>query len=224
MKAQDRNKRNTIILLSLGITVQAVTYAIAPDNVWAFVSALFGVCSVVLCAQGKWLTFFFGFGQILTYTYLCVLKCFYGGIAINAFYFASQIYGIYSWRRLLKQNEGGEKAERDVIPFRRMRPILFAALCAGLLVLSLLTGLVLRRYTNDTQPYLDALTTVPAFAAQILLVLAYREQWFIWLFIDLLCVVMWWEAGSYCMVAQYVFWCVNATYGAVRWSADGRYA
>jgi nicotinamide mononucleotide transporter len=223
MKVIDRNKRNTLLLLSLGIVVQFVTYAIAPDNVWALVSALFGVCSVVLCAQGKWLTFFFGFGQILTYTYLCVLERFYGGIAINAFYFASQIYGIYSWRKLLREG-AGKKEERDVIPFRRMRVMPFAMLCAGLLVLSLVTGWFLERYTNDTQPYLDALTTVPAIAAQILLVLAYREQWFIWLFIDLVYTVMWWEAGSYCMVAQYVFWCINATYGAVRWSSNERSA
>lgn len=230
MKAAERNRRNTVILLSLGISVQIITYAIAPDNVWALVSALFGVCSVVLCAQGKWLTFFFGFGQILTYTYLCVLERFYGGIAINAFYFATQVYGIYSWRKLLREkragvsgalaaSKGDEVKEGDVIPFRRMRGGRFAGLCAVLLVLSLVTGWLLGRYTNDTQPYLDALTTVPAFAAQILLVMAYREQWFIWLFIDLLYVVMWWKAGSYCMVAQYVFWCVNATYGAVRWSA-----
>ncbi len=203
--------------------MQAVTYLIAPDNIWALISALFGVCSVVLCAQGKWLTFFFGFGQILTYTYLCVLERFYGGIAINVFYFCSQIYGIYNWRKLLKEGDEGKKT-RDVIPFRRMRPTAFAVLCAGLLALSLLTGWVLGHYTNDTQPYLDALTTVPAFAAQILLVMAYREQWFIWLFIDLLYVVMWWQAESYCMVAQYVFWCVNATYGAVRWSSNGQSA
>lgn len=203
--------------------MQAVTYLIAPDNIWALISALFGVCSVVLCAQGKWLTFFFGFGQILTYTYLCVLERFYGGIAINVFYFGSQIYGIYNWRKLLKEGNEGMKT-RDVIPFRRMRPTAFAVLCAGLLALSLLTGWVLGHYTNDTQPYLDALTTVPAFAAQILLVMAYREQWFIWLFIDLLYVVMWWHAESYCMVAQYVFWCVNATYGAVRWSSSGQSA
>ncbi|MCR4665645.1 MAG: nicotinamide riboside transporter PnuC [Paludibacteraceae bacterium] len=223
MKAGDHRNRDTYILLTLGIAVQAVTYAIAPDNVWALVSALFGVCSVVLCAQGKWLTFFFGFGQILTYTYLCVLERFYGGIAINVFYFASQIYGIYNWRKLIRE-ESGEKEKRDVIPFRCMRPMVFVTLSVFLLVASLLTGWLLGRFTNDTQPYLDALTTVPAFAAQILLVMAYREQWFIWLFIDLLYTVMWWQAGSYCMVAQYVFWCVNATYGAVRWSLEGRYA
>ena len=223
MRAADRNKRTTVILLTAGIAVQAVTYLIAPDNIWALISALFGVCSVVLCAQGKWLTFFFGFGQILTYTYLCVLERFYGGIAINVFYFGSQIYGIYNWRKLLKEGDEG-KQTRDVIPFRRMRPTAFAVLCAGLLALSLLTGWVLGHYTNDTQPYLDALTTVPAFAAQILLVMAYREQWFIWLFIDLLYVVMWWQAESYCMVAQYMFWCVNATYGAVRWSSGGQSA
>lgn len=223
MKAADRNKRTTAILLSAGVAVQAVTYMIAPDSVWALVSALFGVCSVVLCAQGRWLTFFFGFGQILTYTYLCVQERFYGGVAINAFYFASQIYGIYNWRRMLK-DDAGDGVKRDVIPFRRMRPLLFVLLCAGLLALSFATGLVLNLYTDDTQPYLDALTTVPAFAAQILLVMAYREQWFIWLFIDLLYVAMWWQAESYCMVAQYVFWCVNAAYGAVRWSSSGRSA
>ena len=121
MRATDRNKRTTVILLTAGIAVQAVTYLIAPDNIWALISALFGVCSVVLCAQGKWLTFFFGFGQILTYTYLCVLERFYGGIAINVFYFGSQIYGIYNWRKLLKEGDEGMKT-RDVIPFRRMRP------------------------------------------------------------------------------------------------------
>lgn len=217
MNLLDRNNRSTIVLLVIGITVQIVTYAIVPDNPLALVSALFGVCSVVLCAEGKWLTFFFGFGQILTYTYLCWLERFYAGIAMNSFYFLSQIYGIYSWRRLIKENNN-TSSPTETIPFRRLRPAVFLFVCIGLAVLSVLVGYLLQRFTNDSQPYLDALTTVPAIGAQILMVLAYREQWLIWLAIDLLYVVMWWQAGSYCMVAQYLFWCINATYGMFRWS------
>ena len=217
MNLTDRDNRSTILLLAVGITVQIVTYAIVPDKPLALVSALFGVCSVVLCAEGKWLTFFFGFGQILTYSYLCWLERFYAGIAMNSFYFLSQIYGIYSWRRLLREQTDQPSAS-DVIPFRRLQPVVFVAISLGLVVLSVVTGYLLQQYTNDTQPYLDALTTVPAIGAQILMVLAYREQWLIWLAIDLLYVLMWWHAESYCMVAQYVFWCINATYGMIRWS------
>jgi hypothetical protein len=72
--------------------------------------------------------------------------------------------------------------------------------------------------TIDSQPYLDAFTTVPAFVAQILMVLVYREQWYIWLLVDVLATIMWFQAGNYCMAAQYIFWCANCVYGYVQWT------
>ena len=86
-----------------------------------------------------------------------------------------------------------------------------------LLLLSLLTGWLLHRFTDDPQPYLDAFTTVPAILAQILMVLAFREQWYLWLFVDILATVMWLRAGNYCMAAQYAFWCINCIYGLRQW-------
>jgi len=37
--------------------------------------------------------------------------------------------------------------------------------------------------TDDTQPFLDSATTVPAFIAQLLMIMRYREQWIFWLMI-----------------------------------------
>ncbi|MBO7456529.1 MAG: nicotinamide mononucleotide transporter, partial [Paludibacteraceae bacterium] len=74
---------------------------------------------------------------------------------------------------------------------------------------------------DDTQPYLDALTTVPALIAQVLMILVYREHWFIWLAVDILSVVLWLRAGDYCMAAQYAFWCANCLYGLHRWRSLG---
>ena len=71
--------------------------------------------------------------------------------------------------------------------------------------------------TNDTQPFMDSITTVPAIIAQILMILAYKEQWYFWLIIDLASIYMWAIAGDWCMVAQFIFWSINCIYGLYNW-------
>ena len=197
--------------LLVGILVQCITYALMPDSPWSLVSGLLGICSVVLGAQGNILTFVFGFAQVGTYTYLCCIEHFYAEIAMNMYYFVTMLYGVYCWRRRLQQ-------DTKQLQTRRLPARLLPWMSAGVLLLSLLTGWLLSRYTDDPQPYMDALTTVPAIAAQLLMVLAYREQWYLWLVVDVLAVVMWLRAENYCMAAQYAFWCANCVYGYIQWT------
>ncbi len=204
--------------LALGLAVQVIAYFWMPAHPMSLVSGLLGICSVVLCSEGNILTFVFGFGQIITYTYLCYLERFYAGIAMNAFYFVSQIYGIYSWRRLLKTDSASshDRTERLITP-RTLSAKFFVPLVLLLVICSVAVGKLLSLYTDDTQPYFDAFTTVPAIAAQILMVTAYKEQWYIWFAIDILYVIMWAQAGNACMLMQYAFWCANCIYGFVNW-------
>jgi nicotinamide mononucleotide transporter len=159
---------------------------------------MLGICSVVLGAQGNMLTFVFGFAQVVTYTYLCCIERFYAEIAMNIYYFITMIYGVYCWRKRLTNNS-------LQIQTRHLSgkhyPLLFLLILGS----SWLTGWLLSKYTDDPQPYMDAFTTVPAIAAQLLMILAYREQWYLWLVVDLLAVIMWLKAGNYCMAAQYAF-------------------
>ena len=190
--------------------MQCVTYAFMPNSPWSLVSGLLGICSVVLGAQGNILTFVFGFAQVGTYTYLCVVERFYAEIALNAYYFVTMIYGVYVWRRRLNVNS-------LEIRTRSLSRVGVPVLLLSVSVLSVIVGWLLGRYTDDPQPYLDAFTTVPALVAQILMVLAFREQWYIWMVVDVLAFVMWFRAGDYCMSAQYLFWCANCVYGYLRW-------
>ena len=190
--------------------MQCVTYAFMPNSPWSLVSGLLGICSVVLGAQGNILTFFFGFAQVGTYTYLCVVERFYAEIALNAYYFLTMIYGVYVWRKRLNVNS-------LEIRTRSLSRVGVPVLLLSVSVLSVIVGWLLGRYTDDPQPYLDAFTTVPALVAQILMVLAFREQWYIWMVVDVLAFVMWFRAGDYCMSAQYLFWCANCVYGYLRW-------
>lgn len=190
--------------------MQCVTYAFMPNSPWSLVSGLLGICSVVLGAQGNILTFVFGFAQVGTYTYLCVVERFYAEIALNAYYFLTMIYGVYVWRKRLNVNS-------LEIRTRSLSRVGVPVLLLSVSVLSVIVGWLLGRYTDDPQPYLDAFTTVPALVAQILMVLAFREQWYIWMVVDVLAFVMWFRAGDYCMSAQYLFWCANCVYGYLRW-------
>ena len=204
--------RTTWLFLVLGLLIQAFTFILLPDdNPWSLVSGLLGVCSVVLGAQGNMLTFVFGFAQVATYTYLCCLEHFYAEIAMNIYYFVTMIYGVYCWYNRLSSNS-------LQVQTRRLSSSLLLLLSIVLLLLSIFTGWLLNNYTDDPQPYMDAFTTIPAIAAQLLMILAYREQWYLWLVVDILAVIMWLRAENYCMAVQYAFWCANCIYGFKQWS------
>lgn len=203
--------RSMWLFFVMGLLVQIITFCAVPHNPWAMVSGMLGICSVVLGAKGNILTFFFGFAQVGTYTYLCCVEHFYAEIAINIYYFFTMIYGVYCWRRRLKNST-------LQVQTRRLSRRIFPLLTVAIVVLSIFVGWLLSRYTDDPQPYLDAMTTVPAIAAQILMVMAYREQWYLWLMVDVLALVMWVRAENYCMAAQYAFWCANCVYGYIQWT------
>lgn len=204
--------------LAFGLLLQIVTYTITlhltPYTVHltslSLISGLLGVCSVCLTAQGNIWTYFFGFAQVGTYMALVVSNRFMGQIALNVFYLITMIYGVFVWRRRLQDDA------RTVTP-RRLSLRAIIPILIGMLLFSAFTGFELQAHTSHPQPYLDAFTSVPALVAQVLMILAYREHWFIWLAVDILNIILWLRAGDYCMAAQYVFWCANCLYGLRRW-------
>jgi nicotinamide mononucleotide transporter len=141
-----------------------------------------------------------------------VREQFYAEIALNIYYFLTMIYGVYVWKKRLQTDSSLQ------IQTRQLRGRYLPLLLLSVTAFSVLVGWFLQVYTDDPQPYLDAFTTVPALVAQILMILAYREQWYIWMMVDVLALVMWLRAGNYCMAAQYFFWCANCVYGYVQWT------
>lgn len=178
----------------------------------SLISCCLGICSVVLASRRNILTFAFGFAQVLTYTWLCYTQRFYGEIAINAYYFGTMVYGVYVWKNRLKEESGKMKVEP-----RSLSVSVISLIAVTTLLGSWLVGWGLAAYTDDTQPYLDAFTTVPALVAQVLMILVYREHWFIWLAVDILSVILWIRAGDWFMVTQYAIWCANCIYGIIIW-------
>ena len=155
---------------------------------------------------------------------LVIANGLFGQIVLNTFYLVTMIYGVFVWKKRLKGNNGERlevKSERLTVTPRSLPLKVGIPIFIAMIVLSYLTGWQMSAHTPHPEPYLDAFTTVPALVAQVLMILVYREHWFIWLAVDILNVILWIRVGDYCLAAQYVFWCANCLYGLHRWRSLG---
>ncbi len=206
-----------IFLLS-GLSIQVVAFFLAkyvvtsetPTTWLSLLSGLFGISAVVLCSHGNIWFYLFGFIQTVTAGIICYMNGLYANFGLNIFYLITEFYGLWVWYHRLQTNS-------NEVQTRSLSHKALLVLGTLTIIISIAVGALMKHFTNDAQPYLDAFSTVPAIAAQLLMILAFSEHWYIWLAIDVLQVVLWARAGDWCMTAQYAFWCINATYGIINW-------
>ena len=198
------------LFMFIGILLQVVCFARTGDDVLSFICGLSGAINVVLCSQKKLSFYLFAYIQMFTYIVIIFQQKLWGELGENIFYVVTTTIALFLWIKHYN------KEEREVIAKKlNNKEWLFCATAfvfgTGLLYLILLN-------TNDPKPFLDAISTVPAFIAQFLLMFRYREQWVMWLIVDITTLVLWCSIGNIFMIMQYVFWIVNCIYGFIKWS------
>lgn len=199
------------MFLAIGLLLQVVAYVVTREGWLSLFCGLVGVCSIILCSQRKISSFVFGVLQIVTYMVLALRQHFYGELAENAFYLVTCIYGFFLWIRHYDTNDEGNQVETLRLTGKGWMTTLL------ILLGGILGGSIVLKQTNDSQPLLDAVSTVPAFIAQILMMLRYREQWIFWLIVDATTTAMWIRANDWCMTALFGFWTLNCIYGYWKW-------
>ena len=195
------------------VLLQILVYIVAPDSWYGVVAGIAGCISVVLTAKGRWMMYPIGFIQNFTYTVLAFQNMFYGEVIEQVFYIVTMIWGMVAWARNMHTNEDGTQD----VNTRKFGLAEWLFTIIGVAIGTWLFGRVLVAM-GAAQPYTDAATNVMALFAQILMVKRYREQWVLWLLIDVFCIKMWWVAGNWSMVAMYVAWTANCIYGWYNWT------
>lgn len=196
------------------LLLQLVVYCIVPDSPIGMICGVAGVICVALTAKGKISSYIFNFIQILTYMWICWDLKLYLEFGENIFYFVTCILGVFLWKKNMIQNEDGStqvKAKKF-----KWWHWLVTVIVAVVGTLSL--GYFGQNILGSTLPYYDALTNVLAIVAQLLMVWRFREQWIVWIIIDVTCLIMFTMLGQWSMVAMYVAWTINAFYGWYNWT------
>ena len=230
------NKWFSTILMALMVVVIVITTVFKiqqPDArvvmlIIAALGSVMGVASTVLSANGIIWTFIFG---ILDVTFCCIVAAdneICGNVALHLSYFLPmQFVGIWQWR---KRGAVGAKTE---VKARRFTPgqwgITAASVLAGLAAVYFIL-LQIHLHTdpeniNRSQIFFDAAVTTFNIAGQILMSLAFYEQWYLWILVNISSIFLWGgtmmssAASSYTVVMfiKYCFYLVNSVNGLRIW-------
>ena len=212
--------------LIAGVIVSNVVYSLLTGtmDVLGSMAAITGVLCVVLVAKGSIWNYLFGLVNVSLYAYISYKASLYGDAALNALYYLPmQFIGWWQWRRRGAAMSAAEAGDSGVqVKARRFtwkqRTILFL----GCAVAVVAVGFLLK-HVGDPQPFKDSTTTVLSIVAQMLMALAFMEQWALWIITNIVSVVMWCvcvsrgEAHAGVMVIMWVFYLLNSINGLRVW-------
>ena len=205
-----KSKYFDYIFMLLGIIIQVVCFIFTGDAVLSFICGLSGVINVVLCSQKKLSFYFFAYIQMFTYIIIIFQQHLWGELVENIFYVITTTIALFIWVKNYNKEEK-EVESRKLTEFQIF-------LCCMVFILSTILLYIILLKTNDPHPFLDSISTIPAFIAQFMLMFRYREQWIMWLIVDIATLILWINIGNIFMIAQYIFWIMNCIYGYIKWS------
>lgn len=217
-------------MFAVGLALQILAIVLGfisgtPDSVGLIISGLTGVISVVLCSQGKISFYIFGYIQLFTYVFCFALpQHLWGEFIENIMYAVSMVIGMIIWAKNYRRRENAKtieiKAKKLGVKGNIITALIFVL---GTIGYWIFLKNVPMFGVLDSQPFVDSITSVPAYIAQIFMILGFREQWIYWLILDIGSVVLAIRAGSWVMTAQFVFWCINCIYGFILWHKSAVY-
>ena len=175
------------------------------------IAAISGIFCVVLCAKGKKSQYIWGLLNVIGYVVISFINKYYGEVMLNALYYLpSQFVGYYLWNKNMNKNTNDVKGKKLDLK----KSLLLLILCGiGILGYKFILDLI-----GGVSTLLDSASTVISVVANLFMMLRYREQWLLWIVIDIITVMMWLIVGDYIMVTMWAVYLINAFYGYYNWT------
>lgn len=190
------------------------------------IGSLMGVLSSVCSANGKIITFLFGLIDVSLYAVACFYGHKFGNAFLHVLYFVPmQFVGFWQWKK-----RGNDKSGSSV-KARRLSPKQWAMYMAFFMVGTTVAYLVLARFDKTAADsfirmavLLDVLPLMCNIIGQLLMSMAYMDQWFFWIGVNVTSILMWsttlkGSADSYALiyVIKYSFYLINSLNGLRIW-------
>ena len=172
-----------------------------------------GMVTVVLVAKGEISNYAFGVVNVVLYGWIAYQSQFYGEVMLNwAYYLPMQFIGYYLWKR----NMDGLVEVKSFTNRQRL------GIYAGSIAAIGGYGLVLQAI-NGNLPFFDATSTVLSVVAMLLMAARSKDQWGLWIIIDVVSIYMWLsvfieDGTGIAMVVMWSAYLVNAVYGYWNWT------
>ncbi|UUV47117.1 nicotinamide mononucleotide transporter [Bacillus phage vB_BanS-Thrax5] len=208
-----------LAMLTLFTVLSVYMFVAFDDTVLSLTASLTGMWCVLLVAKGKVSNYIFGVINTALYAYISYKSQLYGEFMLNAFYyFPIQFIGFYLWSK--------NKATDNVVKAKRLTKKGWLYLVGTVAGVGILYGLFLHMIGSQ-QAGLDGFAVVLSLTAQLLMLKRYAEQWLLWIVVNILTIILWFNAfmadgNSITILVMWCMYLVNSTYGYIKWSKNAK--
>lgn len=200
-----------LVWLAAFLLAQIWAYWQQPDSWLGMIAGISGIICVVLVSKGKMINYLFGLIFAYSYFYVAWKANFLGEMnTVLYVYLPSQFIGYFVWKEHLQQQGGSQAVEAKKLSAKGWGIML------GALTVSTLIFIQILQHFGGSSTGLDGLTTMLVVAAQLLMILRYREQWILWIALNILSIILWAENPS--MYLMYGAYLLNSVYGFYNWT------
>jgi len=186
-----------------------------PISYVELIGTLFGLFSVYFASRANILTWGTGIVNEVFLFILFFQVQLYADVFLQVYFFIVTIYGWHNWKT--------NTAEKMISKINFRNKLLLAA---AIFIFSLLSGflfsnihLYLPEYfkVKAAYPFIDSFVMVSSIVATVLLAKKKIENWYLWIAVDLVCVVLYFKKGVYFLSIEYFIFLGLASYGLYHW-------
>lgn len=180
------------------------------------IGTIFGLIAVWLATRQKIISWPIGLINVSCFLILFYQVQLYSGMFLQAFFFITNIYGWFVWRKQLANDENPTKLSSKTR----------WGLGIAIILLTFLTGLTVQKLPElypevfpkpASQPYYDAFIAIASIAGQIMLTRRIFENWFVWLIVNAVSVFVFYRQGLYLLTIEYLFFLLLSIKGIIDW-------
>ena len=205
-------------LIWLG-TFSAIAIALSfiwQDNLFGLTVTITGILCVLLAAKGQILTYVFGTYNVIGYAILSWSNGLFGEVGLNILFFLPMnIIGFIVWS---KNTSNGIVKMRGL----KVKQMLWIAV-ANIAIFAVL-GWGLSFIPSQNTPYIDSITTVLSITATLLMTWRFKEQWMVWIVLNVFTIIMWsyrlanGSPDGLMMIVMWSAYLANSVYGYITWT------
>jgi nicotinamide mononucleotide transporter len=128
---------------------------------------------------------------------------------LQIFYIGMAIFGFFQWRKLYANNKP--------IKIKSWELKTHVYVIAAIIIISLLSGILLSKYTNAALPFLDAMTTFGALITTYMVAKKVLENWIYWFVIDSISIYIFVSRELFLTAGLFLVYLIIIIFGYISW-------
>ena len=128
---------------------------------------------------------------------------------LQVFYIIMALYGLFQWKNLIQINSTNR--------IRTWSNVQHFITISSVIILAILTGFILTKYTNAALPFLDAFTSWGAIITTYMVAKKILENWIYWFVIDAISIYLFLSRGLYLTSILFLVYLIIICFGYIAW-------